>query len=120
MKTLSQILDTLRDHDFKVRKYYENGELCGYEVEGWTDDIGINMLHFIDCRCRAEGVTAKNVAEELIDIVAGFDLQEETINHLNAYEDLRYFGLRRILDDMENYEARLTDAAREAVDMKEV
>ena len=112
MKTVEQILDILDEHGFTVHEYYEDKELCGYEIESWTDDLGINMLHLIDCRATScvGGVTPENVRDELRSIYECFDAEEETAKHWDEHETLRYFGILRLLDDFENYESKLRAA----------
>lgn len=62
-----QALAIIEDAGFTLHEYTENGEVCGYECETWTDDIGINMLLFIDLRATsyADGITARNIAQEV-------------------------------------------------------
>lgn len=111
MAKLNDVLNILEDNDFRVMEYREGGDVCGYELERYTDDLGIDMLHFIDCRHAR--LTAETVAQELTDIYAAFDAQDETANHYNAYAQLRSAGLERILRDMEKHEEHLHDALYE-------
>lgn len=117
MKTVEQILDILDDYGYTVHEYYENKELCGYEIEGWTDDLDINMVHFIDCRASncIGGVTTENVRDEMQSILNRFDAEEETATHWNNYKGLYFFGMRRLLDDFENYESKLMQCVHDIV-----
>jgi len=114
MKSVKEILRIIEDEDFKVSEYYEDGELCGYEIMTWTDGIEINMVHFIDLRAHnyADGVTAENIQQELYDIYNEFDADDEAVAYWNAYKGLHKFGLTRILRELEDYEKTLEELCR--------
>ena len=116
MITVERILDIFDDHGYKVHGYEEGDELCGYEIETWTEALGINMVHFIDCRNQDyEGgsVTPEKIVEELRDIWNGFDANQEAVSHWEAYPELRGYGLRLLLEDMENYDSKLGDVVHD-------
>jgi len=87
--------------------------VCGFECETWTNDIGINMTLFIDLRATSypDGITARNIAQEVQDAYTAFDVDEETIFHWQTYDDLHPFGISRIVKDFEGYENLLEDTA---------
>ena len=112
--TIDQIIQIAEDHDFTFYEYEENGVVCGYEVSGYTNG-GVNMLHFIDCRTNkyTDGLTTENVIEELKEISACFNVDEEIDVHR---QDERYrndFGIRESVNDFEQYEKRLTALVRD-------
>lgn len=107
--SISEILQAIEDAGFTVREYHEGGKLCGYEIETWTDDIGINMIHFIDCRepHYSDGITPENITHELRSIYNDFDPDNETVIHWEGYKDLHSFGLGRIVRDFEAHDEKL-------------
>lgn len=110
---ISRILELAEEHGFVFREYEENGIVCGYEVEAWTDN-GVNMIHFVDCRKdrHPAGLNAENVLEELKEIAAFFDVDRE----IDLYRlDDRFrmaFSIRQALNDFDNYEKRFTEFVR--------
>lgn len=108
MLTIEMITDILESHDFTVREYHEEGVLCGYEIERHTNDLGIDILHFLDCR--DSGVTPENLVHALNDVYYRFDVDGEAVEHYNYYPELQSAGLQRILDDMDDHESALARA----------
>lgn len=103
--TLQAVLETIENHDFMLHPYKENGVLCGYEMEGWTD-CGVDIIHFIDCRDE-EGVTARNVIEEFKQIYVNFDADEEIDLHRKGEDYRNAFTIRQSLEDFDGYAERL-------------
>ena len=106
-------LAIIKDAGFVLHEYMENGKVCGYEAETWTDDIGIDMILFIDLRETSypDGITARNIANEVKEAYTRFDVDEETISHWQAYSDLHTFGISRIAKDFKGYESLLCATA---------
>lgn len=108
---LNTILDKLSEYDYSMHEYTENDKLCGYEMETWTDN-GVNMIHFIDCRDYADGVTAANVMDQLKQILSCFDVDEEIHTLMEDKSAREAFSYRQAVHDMEAYEDRLKDTVR--------
>lgn len=87
MNTISKIIEKLEYSNIQVEKYKENGKLCGYELNTYTD-AGVNMIIFLDFR--AEGKNIKDPKEFIADFnkrINDIDVDEELIIHL---ENKRY------------------------------
>lgn len=108
-----RILELAEQHNFVLHEYEEQGIVCGYEMETWTDN-GVNMIHFIDCRMSSypDGLTAQNVLEELKKISAYFDVDLQVDSHRESDRFRMAFSIRQALEDFEGYEARLTEFVR--------
>jgi len=107
--SIKEILRAIEDAGFTVHEYHEDGKLCGYEIETWTDDIGIDMIHFIDCRDTfySDGITPENIAHELQSIYTDFDPDDEAVTHWENYKELHGFGIGRIVRDFEAHDKKL-------------
>lgn len=68
--TIEKFISIVESFGFAVHEYEENGVLCGYELETWTNG-GVNMLLFIDCRNCPE-VSVEFMIEELESAVCAF------------------------------------------------
>lgn len=106
--TIDMLLNMLDKHDFGVHEYKERGVLCGYEMESWTD-LGVNMLHFIDCRNYEDGLTVKNTIDQLLQINAAFDVDDEIYELMENLEARQRFSYREVVHDMEAYERKLRE-----------
>ena len=107
--SIKNLLAMIEDAGFTIHEYHEDGVLCGYEIETWTDDLGINMVEFLDCRASsyANGITPDNIIQELTDAYTCFDVDEQTVTHYHTYDGLRHAGIARIARDFEAYEKKL-------------
>lgn len=103
---VARIIEIAKQNDFAMHEYEEKGVLCGYELETWTQG-GVNMIHFIDCRCE-EGVTPKRVLSELKEILENFDVDDEIDRYRQGERYRRDFTIRESLEDFEKYLDRLT------------
>lgn len=106
---LDKMLDKLDDLNFNITEVKENDKLCGYEMETWTDN-GINMIHFIDCRDYEDGIIAENVLDQLKQISANFDVDDEVYKLMESELARKEFSYRNAVDDFEAYENRLHNA----------
>lgn len=112
--TIDMLLNTLDKHDFGVHEYKESDALCGYEMESWTD-LGVNMIHFIDCRDYDDGLTVKNIIDQLLQINAAFDVDDEIYKLMESLEARQRFSYREVVHDMEAYENKLRNAIKHVV-----
>ena len=106
---LDMMLNKLDDLYFHIHEYKENDKLCGYEMETRTGN-GINMIHFIDCRDYEDGITAKNVLDQLKQISANFDVDYEVYKLTESKQARKEFSYRNAVDDFEVYENRLRNS----------
>lgn len=110
---ISKIISIAEYYNFIFHEYKENGFLCGYEMETWTDG-GVNMIHFIDFRKGnyPDGLTPQNVLEELKKISAYFDPDEEVELHRQGDSYRKAFSIREAIDDFDAYNERLAEFVR--------
>lgn len=105
---IQEIIDIADNYGFVFHEYKENGQVCGYEMEGSTD-LGIDMIHFIDCRDYSGGLTPENVLAELKYIAAYFDSDEEVDIYRQDEAYRRKFTVRQSLNDFDDYSKQLTE-----------
>lgn len=98
---VAKIIEIAEQNDFAMHEYEENGILCGYELETWTNG-GVNMIHFIDCR-DSEGVTPEKVLSELKEIFECFDVDEQIDLHRQGEDYRNAFTIRQSVEDFEEY-----------------
>ena len=111
MSKIDQMFSLMNEYGFKVRWYVENGELCGYEIEGWTSHFDLNIPIFIDMR--GKEITAENIWFQLNEYVEDLDCELETVK---VWQDGGGYTLRELLDDFENFEGRLIDMSHDIRD----
>lgn len=108
---IQEIIDIADNYGFVFHEYKENGQVCGYEMEGSTD-LGVDMIHFIDCRDYSGGLTPENVLAELKYISANFDVDDEVDTHRQDKNYRQAFTVRQSLNDFEAYSEQLTEFVR--------
>lgn len=106
---LDMMLNKLDDLNFNITEVKENDKLCGYEMETWTDN-GINMIHFIDCRDYEDGITAENVLDQIKQISANYDVDDEVYKLMEFERARKEFSYRDAVNDFEAYENRLRNS----------
>ena len=115
---IQALLDVIEEHGFQYSADEEDGELCGYELESWTDG-GVDMPVYLDCRAHnyADGLTAENLADQVRQAYLSFDVDEEIDLHREMKDYRAAFSIHRSVEDFEGYEQTLKDLS-EAVTNK--
>lgn len=103
MKTINEIIENI-EIEFSIDNYEENGVLCGYELNTYTD-AGVNEIIFLDFRDENKDPLNPN------DFIAEFEsyMRDYTIDDRieSNRQDKRYredFTLKQSLKDFEKWE----------------
>jgi hypothetical protein len=87
MKTIEKVFNRLEDLNISIYNYEENGVLCGYELNTYTN-AGVNMIVFVDFRdTDTDPKNGKHFIELFNETVSYVDIDEELQLHL---QDERY------------------------------
>ena len=113
MKTIDSIISALEEKNISVYHYKEDGKLCGYELNTYTD-LGVNQIVFLDFRDTEKN--PKN-AQDFIDVfterVESIDVDNEIeLNRQNA-DYKKTFTIRQSLVDFEDWKANLLKLSNE-------
>lgn len=111
---MDEIEYVLESRNFVLHEYRENGNLCGYELEGYTPEF-INMIHFLDMRDDKK-ITPLLLAKKLVALHEQFSVDEAVYVHMLDDDFRKCFSFRDALDDFEKYKETLRDIADELYD----
>lgn len=74
---MQAIFDKIEDKGISIYKYDEDGKLCGYELNTYTDG-GVNQIVFIDFRDTEKDPTNEDDFKELfLERVESIDVDDE-------------------------------------------
>lgn len=107
MKTVLRIIEIIEENDISVYNYEENGVLCGYELNTYTD-AGVNEIIFLDFR--DEGKNAENAVdfiEEFKSYMKCYTIDERIDMNRQDEKYKRDFTLKQSLKDFTNWEKKI-------------
>ena len=103
---IQRVIEVIEQHDFAVHNDPECYDDNYWEMETWTDG-GVDMIECIDCRDYPDGITAENIIDQINQISANFDVDEEIRIHREGADYCRAFTCRQSVEDFEAYQKRL-------------
>ena len=107
MKTLQQIFDKIEEAEISIYNYSENGELCGYELNTYTQG-GVNQIVFLDFRnTEMNPENAQDFLTVYNERVNSIEIDEEIeLNRqMKGYKDA--FSLSESVQDFEEWKEKL-------------
>jgi hypothetical protein len=107
MKTIKKIIEKIEKYGISVYPYTEEGILCGYELNTYTDG-GVNEIVFLDFRDK--NMNAENVDDfikEFKSYISDTDIEERI--ELNRQDKLYRdnFSLKASLKDFKNWNKKM-------------
>jgi hypothetical protein len=108
---MKKIITKLENANIATHKYKEDGKLCGYELNTYTNG-GLNQIVFVDFRDTDKKPNKVADFKELfLERVKSIDTDEEVeINRQNK-QYCNDFTLRESLDDIEEWKQELLTLA---------
>ena len=109
---MNNIVDKIETAEIQVHKYEEEGQLCGYELNTYTQG-GLNQIVFVDFRQTNKDANNPDDFKELfLERVKSIDVEEEI--ELNR-QDKGYreaFTLTQALKDVKRWKKGLKKLAK--------
>lgn len=100
---MKDIFNKIEEAGISIDKYKENGKLCGYELNTYTDK-GLNQILFIDFRDTNKNPKSKKDFLELFkDRVNSIDIDEEIEINRQNIDYKNTFTIRESLLDLEEW-----------------
>lgn len=113
MKTLKQIFDIIEEAEISIDDYFEEGKLCGYELNSYTQ-AGVNEILFLDFRKEHQNPTNVNdFIKEFKDYVNAQTIDERIDNNRQSEAYKRDFTLKESLTDFTNFDKKLRELLKE-------
>ena len=103
--TTDELQKFFEDNEFIVNLETQANEICA-ELEKWTDG-GVDMIIFL----------SPFTAEEFVDYVNAFDVDEEIDLHRESKDYRDNFTTRQSVEDFETFETYLRNVASQLVNM---
>lgn len=107
MKTLEDIFEIIEQADISIYGYTENGKLCGYELNTYTD-AGTNEILFLDFR--DEGKDAKNASDfikEFESYINHYTIDDRIDSNRQGEHYRKCFTLKESLKDFTKFDKKL-------------
>ena len=108
MKTVQDYISIIEEQGIGVDPYEENGILCGYELNTYTN-AGVNEIIFLDFR--NEGESAENpddFIKEFERYMSDYTLDDRIESNRQNAEYRRDFTLKQSLEDFEAWGEMIT------------
>ena len=113
MKTLQQLLDIIEENDITVHNYVENGMLCGFELNAYTD-AGVNEILFLDFRNpEQDPKNPKHFIAEFESYINHYSVDDRIENNRQDPKYKQDFTLNESLDDFTKFDNKLKDILSE-------
>ena len=109
MKTLHQIIERIEDNEIQVSNYKEDGKLCGYELNTYTN-LGVNQIVFLDFRdAELNPKKPSDFIKVLDNYIDEIDIDEEIDMHRQDDRFKQTFSIRESLEDFEKWKNDLSN-----------
>ena len=109
---MKKIFDKIENANIQIFKYKEDGKLCGYELNTYTEG-GLNQIVFVDFRdTKKDPENEKDFKELFSERIESIDVDEEIeMNRQNkGYRDA--FTLTQALKDVKAWKKGLLKLAK--------
>lgn len=109
---MKEIIAKLEKANIGVHKYDEEGKLCGYELNTYTNG-GLNQIVFVDFRnTDKDPKKSADFKELFLKRVEDIDTDEEVTINRQSKEYCNAFTLRESLDDIEAWKNEMVELAK--------
>lgn len=113
MKTIEQLKDIIENNEISISNYKENGILCGYELNAYTNK-GVNEILFLDFRDENKDPNnPKDFIQEFEDYI-NYEKVDDRV-HRNM-QDKKYredFTIKQSLKDFTKFDKKLKRILKE-------
>lgn len=96
---IDKVIEVIEAHEFSV----STSDDRYWEMETWTDG-GVDMIHLIDFRDYLDGITAENIIDQINQISADFNVDEEIDLHRQRKDYCAAFTCSQSVKDFEDYQ----------------
>lgn len=104
---MEKIIQFLESQNIQVSEYKENGVLCGYELNTYTND-GVNMIVFLDFRDEnMDPLNRIDFIKEFEQYINDFDIDEKIMLTRQDKSYVEKFSLSKSLKDFKSWKKEM-------------
>jgi hypothetical protein len=109
---MEQVFQKIEDWGISIDRYEEDGKLCGYELNTYTDG-GVNMIVFLDFRDGGDPQDPEHFINELRSYIIDIDIDELIDLHRQDKHYRDNFSIKGSLEDFENWREEMEQLEEE-------